>query len=47
MPYLSARCARPDPQCIDVEYSKESEEKFYDLPLDVSGSGDLRKALDR
>lgn len=30
-----------------MAFSKEGEEVFYDLPLDVSGSGTLQKSLDR
>ena len=34
-------------QCVEVPHSKENEEVFYDLPLDVKGSGTLQKSLDR
>ena len=36
-----------DIQCVDVPFSQEREEVFYDLPLDIKGSGTLQKSLDR
>lgn len=32
---------------MDVAFSKEKEEVFYDLPMDIKGSGTLEKSLDR
>lgn len=32
---------------MDLPFSSEREEVFYDLPLDIKGSGTLQKSLDR
>ncbi|CAN0105409.1 unnamed protein product, partial [Hapterophycus canaliculatus] len=34
-------------KCVDLPFAKEKEEVFYDLPLDIKGSGTLRNSLDR
>ncbi|CAM9434529.1 unnamed protein product, partial [Ectocarpus sp. 8 AP-2014] len=34
-------------ECVDVAFTKEKEEAFYDLPMDIKGSGTLQKSLDR
>lgn len=34
-------------QCVDLPFLNEREEVFYDLPLDIKGSGTLQKSLDR
>ncbi|CAM9927509.1 unnamed protein product, partial [Discosporangium mesarthrocarpum] len=34
-------------ECVDVDFSKEGEEAFYDLPLDIKGCQGLEESLHR